>query len=86
MKQNNVTTNEFWEKMCDREFVRVDINTGKIAGDYFYTETPPEQVDGFIENKMSELYDELVPDCEKTAEIFTVGAGLILFFILAYYI
>jgi len=44
-----LTTADFWEKMCDPRFIRIDLHNGVMCGERYSVEVPPEAVDGLIE-------------------------------------
>jgi len=47
-----VTTDDFWELMCESRFVRLSSKLGMVRDDIIYTNNPPEQVTGFMEGKL----------------------------------
>ena len=49
MNRISVSTEEFWQKMCDLKSYRVSLHEIAIGNDLFMTETAPEQVPGFLE-------------------------------------
>ena len=64
MPQSNeikfVNTDEFWELMCNSGFYRLSINQGALHGVIYYTDSPPENVKGFLQNKI-----EVINECLK---------------------
>ena len=44
-----LSTSEFWDRMCSPAFVRLSPNIGVIENAWYFTETPPEMVPGFLE-------------------------------------
>ena len=57
----NVSTEQFWEYMCDPRFIRVDLYTGKIMGKEIRAVIPPEESTGFLDSKICETIN-LVSD------------------------
>jgi hypothetical protein len=60
MSQSNnrlitVTTDEFWNKMCEIKFVRLSLRFGAIGNDIFFVSNPPEHADKFEENIISKI-------------------------------
>jgi len=49
-----VNTDEFWEAMCDIHFVRINMNKGLLRGEEIYTHKPPEQIKGYMQERMKE--------------------------------
>lgn len=47
----NVSTEQFWEYMCNAHFVRVDLHTGRIMGKEIRVVIPPEESPGFLKSK-----------------------------------
>jgi histidinol phosphatase-like enzyme len=47
-----VTTDDFWDKMCDFRFIRLSQNQGKIEDDIYYCPNPPD--DEFLMAKTKE--------------------------------
>lgn len=50
----DLSTEEFWDAMCDQRFVRLDRNNGRIENTVYHASVPPENVPGFIQTKMIE--------------------------------
>ena len=53
------TTEEFWDYMCSVRFYRIDKNYGAIGDKIYHVEIPPEDVDGFIENVVTSIFNDL---------------------------
>ena len=51
---NELTTEEFWEKMCCLGFYRVSRHEGVIGVTRYHTNVPPEMVEGFLSAKIKE--------------------------------
>lgn len=47
-----VDSNTFWQRMCDRRFVRTSRLSGRIGQSVYVTLQAPEDVDGLIEGQM----------------------------------
>lgn len=56
-----VSTEEFWQLMCNPSFVRVDMHTGRVGALFVEVETPPEAIPGFMRQKIEEAVGWLEP-------------------------
>jgi len=54
-----LSTNLFWEKMCDARFIRLDLYSGKIDNIYFLTSCPPELIQGFLSQIVAVVTESL---------------------------
>lgn len=52
-------TDEFWKQMCRPGFVRIDFNHGQIGATRYHVDKPPESIDGFIEEKLDSIVENL---------------------------
>jgi len=51
-----LTTDEFWKAMCSPKFVRLSLLSGAIEGVTYTCELAPEQVPGFLEQKIDDIH------------------------------
>ena len=51
-----LTTDEFWEAMCDSRFYRVSLKQGVIGEDILLVEKAPEEIEGFFEQKIDKFF------------------------------
>lgn len=56
-----VDTLHFWELMCDPRFQRTSLHCGKIADRWITCGVAPEEVDGFILDRIHDIYISLRP-------------------------
>ena len=64
MESKIVSTNDFWEAMCDPRFIRTRLHQGRIGGVSWYTVEvgeAPEEVEGFIAGKICQVVRLLEP-------------------------
>ena len=54
-----LSAEQFWDKMCDPRFCRVSLNQGAIGMTHYLTNDPPEEIDGFLEEKICKSIDLL---------------------------
>lgn len=54
-----VSTGEFWQKMGDPRFIRLDKLSGRIGDDIFVTLEAPEDVPGFMEGVVAGIRRKL---------------------------
>jgi CelD/BcsL family acetyltransferase involved in cellulose biosynthesis len=50
-----VDSNTFWERMCDRRFVRTSRLSGRIGQSVYVTLQAPEDVEGLIDRHMKAI-------------------------------
>ena len=54
-----VGTDEFWKLMCNIGFRRIDLHEGQIGDTVYHCKTPPELVDGFIDDTINSICKDL---------------------------
>lgn len=54
-----LTTQEFWEAMCDPRFNRLSFHVGLLGIDQVYCQEPPDAVPGFIADRIAECRAKL---------------------------
>jgi len=59
-----LSTEQFWDAMCDPAFQRVNLYQGKLRGEILETDEPPEEVATFLTSKI-ELVGELLKLAER---------------------
>jgi len=56
-----VSTDEFWQKMCSFSSFRIDLHNIAIGMTIFHCDKPPELVVGFLDEKIEEIESKLNP-------------------------
>jgi len=59
-----LSTEQFWDAMCDPAFERVDLHQGMLRGEIVETDEPPEEVATFLTSKI-ELVGELLKPSKR---------------------
>jgi len=54
-----LSTEQFWDAMCDPAFQRIDLHHGVIKGVILETDDPPEEVPTFLTSKI-DLVREII--------------------------
>lgn len=54
-----LSTEQFWDAMCDLRFYRISRYQGAIGADILLTDKPPEEIPGFIESKLDAVVSNL---------------------------
>ena len=57
--ERNLPTDQFWDHMCARGFIRLNLYTGVIGNTIYMTDEPPENVEDFIEEKINSIVSNL---------------------------
>jgi hypothetical protein len=54
-----LSTEQFWRKMCDERFIRIGRNVGRIGNAYWSCRVAPEDTPGFMERVVDGIWDDL---------------------------
>lgn len=78
IKRTLLTTEEFWDVMCNPHSFRLSRFSIARYGVVYFTTKPPEDVPGFLESKIDLIYDRLTPEPRRPfralwARLFIVG-------------
>ena len=57
-----LSTEQFWEAMCDPKFRRIDLHTGMIRDQILETDEPPEEVPTFMWSRIEHIRELLCLD------------------------
>jgi len=59
-----LSTEQFWDAMCNPAFQRVNLHQGMLRGEIVETDEPPEEVATFLTSKI-ELVGELLKPAKR---------------------
>jgi len=54
-----LSTEQFYDAMCDPAFQRVNLHQGKLRGEILETDEPPEEVPTFMSSKIDMIRENL---------------------------